>query len=104
MTLSVVNGALHLRFPAFDAGLVDRVRAIPCAAWSKVHGCWTFPLTATAYGIVVREFGVRCPEMEVALKPVRAKEKDLKFKTRPFRHRVEAVRFLLGRFGVEVEK
>jgi hypothetical protein len=104
VTLRVVNGRLHLRFP-FDQELLDRVRAIPCAEWSKLYGTWSFPLTATAYEIVEKEFGVSCFEIDVdeISRFYRIKLADLKLKTRPFRHQEDALRFILGRFNVEVE-
>jgi hypothetical protein len=102
VTLKVVNGRLHLRFP-FDQGLLDRVRAIPCAEWSRLHGCWTFPLTATAYVLIKTELGAACPEIEAELKSIKLRLADLGLKTRPFRHQEDALRFILGQFNVEVE-
>ena len=103
MILSIERGKFTLAFP-YDAALVTSVRNLNCGVFNKPYRVWEFPLTAVAYK-KLKTLGLSHPDIESWLKS-RSKKIDLSkqhFKTTPLPHQIEALKFTLRMFGMDVK-
>lgn len=103
MKLTIKNGKFMLCFP-YDSAVVTSLRALNCGTFNKVYKAWEFPLTAVAYR-KLKTLGLSHPDVEVWLKSHRKKIDISKhqFKTECLPHQIEALKFTLTTFGMEVK-
>jgi len=102
--LIVDNGRLCLYFP-YDPVLVARAKSIPGAHWNKIRKCWDYPLSVHTYQLIKERFSVSLPQFENG-NGSRAKIilGNRKYKTKPYDHQIEAIKFLLKQFGVDCDE
>jgi hypothetical protein len=103
MTLTIENKKFILRFK-YDPLIIDKLHKINCGTFEKAYQAWSFPLTAVAYKKLKREFGLELPEVEEWLQGRKRSimVEDHTFKTVPLPHQIEAIKFVLTTFGMEV--
>ena len=97
-SLQLSHHKLKLSFP-YNHELIERAKSIPGARWEKYKRYWEYPATIYIYQQIKEKFNV---ELELP----KQKQCDLnkhQFKTTPFAHQIEAVKFLLKKFGVRVK-
>ncbi len=101
--LIAYDGRFYLLFP-YNSAMVAKAKSIPGAHWNKVRRCWDYPLSVQTYSSIKREFGVTLPEFENG-SGSRGKVilGNRKYKTKPYDHQTEAVKFLLKQFGVDCD-
>jgi len=97
--LVIYNGRLSLFFP-YDLDMVKKARSVPGAYWNKVRRCWDYPLSVQTYKALKDRFGVSLPEFEGNGR-ARVILDHRRYKTKPYDHQLEALRFLLKQFGVD---
>lgn len=101
MQLFLNNGKLKLKF-YYDPMLVRRVKTIPGAHWNPRERVWEFPNSLLVYQQIIKTFPVSLPQFRdgngafVSLK-------NRAFKLKPYDHQLEAMKFILERFGVKCD-
>ena len=97
----IVN-KLVIKFP-YNEELIKKVKTIPSAQWNKSLKQWEFPRHEYIYRQLITAFNLHSSELEQRLNSkIKISIKQHKFKTQPFQHQMEGVKFLLNRFGIEV--
>lgn len=98
MKLFCKNQKLYLQFP-YDEKIIEKVKELPAAKWDKTCKAWTFPATSVCYDNIKEKFGVKIDEFEIKKKLTL---KNYKFKVSLYQHQLEAVYFILKKWGFEL--
>ena len=94
--------ALCLEFP-YNERLIGIAKSIPGAHWVKKQGRWEYPATEYIYYRIKEGFKIEIDDVESKLKyPKTVKISKHQFKTKPFDHQIEAMKFILEKLGVKV--
>lgn len=93
---------IAVKFP-YDPELVAKIQKIPGSMWDKFYKVWTVPATIEAYKNLKKLTGTSCKEIEQSSKRQIICLKNYKFKTAPFSHQIEGIKFILNHFNVEVK-
>ena len=97
------NNTLCLDF-SYNERLVNIAKNISGAHWNKSKVRWEYPCTEFVYRKIKGKFNMRIESIEKELnKKITVDLSKYKFKTVPYQHQREGVKFLLERFGVEVK-
>lgn len=98
MKLFCKNQKLYLQF-LYDEKIIEKVKELPAAKWDKTCKAWTFPATSVCYDNIKEKFGVEIDEFEGKIK---LSMKDFEFKIKPYEHQLEAIYFILKKWGFEL--
>ena len=100
MQLFLNNGKLKLKF-YYDPVLIRRVKTIHGAHWNPKERVWEFPNSLLVYQQIIKNFPVSLPRFENGNGSMILKNRE--FKLKPYDHQVEAMKFILERFGIQCD-